>query len=291
EGLGPEHVEHARARAPGHALPHRGNAPLETGSDGGGGGAAAGQLAQASDQPLQVRDRGRLIHEIDGKAQPLELVECLLAIAGACRHHDVGLEADERLEARREHVAHARLAPGLRRVVAEIGHADQGILGADGEEDLGDARHERDDTARRRRQGYRLPSLVHEGQRVREPGRQTSRQDEGAAERRHSERSVTPADLNVAISPRIFVAALMKPSSTTGMRQAAPARMTPQRPATSKPPTLASTSTASEGSGRLTVSARLITATLRRRPSSSMPVPAPVTDSAGAPVSAVTTAL
>ena len=44
----------------------------------------------------------------------------------------------------------------------------------------------------------------------------------------------------------------MNPSSTTGTRRAAPARITPTRPPISKPPTFASTSSPSRASGRLT---------------------------------------
>ena len=72
----------------------------------------------------------------------------------------------------------------------------------------------------------------------------------------------------------------MKPSSTTGTRRAAPARTTPTRPAISNPPTLASTSRASAGSGRFDRERRRDDLDLARQPASSTPVPGPVTASA-----------
>ena len=83
----------------------------------------------------------------------------------------------------------------------------------------------------------------------------------------------------------------MKPSTTTGTRAAAAPSTTPARPAISKPPTFASTSTASDGSGRFTSSPRRTTSTLRRNVASSMPVPRPVTSSGGAPVNTAASAL
>ena len=83
----------------------------------------------------------------------------------------------------------------------------------------------------------------------------------------------------------------MNPSSATGTRRAAPARITPVRPPISNPPTFASTSRPSRGSGRLTSSARRTAATLRVKVASSTPVPRPVTCSAGAPVIAAVIAL
>ena len=83
---------------------------------------------------------------------------------------------------------------------------------------------------------------------------------------------------------------LIRPSASTGTRQAAPPRKTPHSPARSKPPTLARTSSGSAGSGRLTSSARRTAATLRASPSSERPAPRPVKSSAGRPSSAQATA-
>ena len=73
----------------------------------------------------------------------------------------------------------------------------------------------------------------------------------------------------------------MKPSTTTGFCWAAAASTTPAMPPISKPPTLASTSRPSRGSGRLTARAASTTAILRANWPSSMPVPRPVTSATG----------
>ena len=195
----------------GDPLAHGRDAPLEPRGDGGRGVAAGGQLAQAVDQAQELGDGGRLVHEIHAQAQPLDLVEGLLAVPRPRRHHEVGPQADERLEVRRQHVAHAGLSPGLGRVVAEIGDAHEGVLCADGEQDLGHARHQRDDAPGRGRKSDLVTRRVDDGQRLRDPGQQAERECEDSAERGHKERSVTPADLKVAISPSIFVAALARP--------------------------------------------------------------------------------
>src|SRR6267378_2954025 len=83
----------------------------------------------------------------------------------------------------------------------------------------------------------------------------------------------------------------MKPSSAMGTRLDAPPRITPTSPAISKPPTLASTSRPSRGSGAFTDSARATMSTLRASAASSTPVPRPVTRSGGAPVIAAVIAL
>ncbi len=75
----------------------------------------------------------------------------------------------------------------------------------------------------------------------------------------------------------------MKPSTTTGFRRAAAARMTPAMPPISKPPTLASTSRPSRGSGRLSAKAASTAAIFRANCPSSMPVPRPVTAATGSP--------
>ena len=59
----------------------------------------------------------------------------------------------------------------------------------------------------------------------------------------------------------------------------------------SKPPSLASTSSASWLSGPLTAMARLMAETLRSSPSSESPAPLPVTCSTGSPSSTEATAL
>ena len=83
---------------------------------------------------------------------------------------------------------------------------------------------------------------------------------------------------------------LMSPSTTTGTRQAAPPRKAPHRAARSSPPTLASTSRGSAGSGRLIARAASTAATLRARPASDSPAPRPVSSAAGRPSRAQATA-
>jgi len=86
------------------------------------------------------------------------------------------------------------------------------ILSADGEEDLGDARHERDDARGRSGQDQTPPGLVGGGQgqrhlRHQDQGQGERGEDAGHEEPPASARSVTPADLKVAISPRTARAA------------------------------------------------------------------------------------
>ena len=121
------------------------------------------------------------------------------------------------------------------------------------------------------------------------PRRARARAWPGSAERWEAKRAWTHAGAIVAATSA--AAPAMKPSSATGTRRAAPPRMTPTRPPISKPPTFASTSRPSSRSGRLTASARRTASTLRRQPSSSTPVPRPVTSSAAAPVMAAVIAL
>ena len=83
----------------------------------------------------------------------------------------------------------------------------------------------------------------------------------------------------------------MKPSTTTGTLLAAAPIMSPAMPAISAPPTLASTSMGSFGSGLFTLSASSMTVTLWLKTASFMPVPLPVTVSTGAPSSAAIIAL
>ncbi len=83
----------------------------------------------------------------------------------------------------------------------------------------------------------------------------------------------------------------MKPSTRTGLRRAAAARIRPARPPISKPPTLASTSSPSRGSGRFVAKADWTTAILRANCPSSMPVPRPVRAATGSPHKAASTAV
>ena len=77
----------------------------------------------------------------------------------------------------------------------------------------------------------------------------------------------------------------MNPSIRTGIRREAAPRMRPAMPPISNPPTLARTSNPSFGSGRLRAMLLWITETLRRRCSSSSPVPLPAISPGGLPVS------
>jgi len=83
----------------------------------------------------------------------------------------------------------------------------------------------------------------------------------------------------------------MKPSITTGTPSSAPPRKTPHSPARSKPPSLASTSRGSVGSGLLRRMPRQMASTLRASPSSERPAPRPVIRSTGWPSSTAATAL
>ena len=83
----------------------------------------------------------------------------------------------------------------------------------------------------------------------------------------------------------------MKPSISTGTPSAAPPRKTPQRPAMSKPPNLARTSSGSAGSGALTAMPVSMAAILRARPASERPAPRPVMRETGCPSSTAATAL
>jgi len=215
QGLRPEHIEHARPRASGHPVPHGSDPSLEIVGHRPRALAVMGQLAQVRDQLQHVAHRDG-IDEVDGDAEAVELVEGLLAVSLPRRHHEIRLEGDERLEIRREHIAHVRLAPGLGRIIAEVRDPHEEVLGADGVEHLGRARDEGHDALGRRGQGEGPPDLVHD---LQAPGAHGKERHEGERgdERGHAERSVTPADLKVAISPRIFTAALARP-----MQRAAP---------------------------------------------------------------------
>ena len=83
----------------------------------------------------------------------------------------------------------------------------------------------------------------------------------------------------------------MNPSSTTTRRDAAPPSATPASTPISNPPTFASTSRPSEGSGWFAASARSTTSTLRDSSSSLRPVPRPVVSRAERPVNAAVMAL
>ena len=91
-------------------------------------------------------------------------------------------------------------------------------------------------------------------------------------------------DAGASVTAISAAAPAMKPSSATGTRRAAPARITPASPPISKPPTLASTSSPSRASGSLTARACRTTATLRTSVAASTPVPRPVTRSGVWPV-------
>ena len=94
--------------------------------------------------------------------------------------------------------------------------------------------------------------------------------------------SRTPGRMPMAMAA---AAPAMKPSTTTGMRSDAPPSMSPLMAASSGPPTLASTSTASLGLGRLIAMPRRMRPALWRTRSEGMPEPMPVTSSTDAPVS------
>ncbi len=151
ERLGPQHVEDARAREREHRLLHRLDPLLEPHHERTGRRFAARQLPEPPDERRRVRDvvGGDEIH---GNSDSRELCEGVLACPFRGGDHEIGLEGDDRLEARRDHPADLRLSLGLRWKVAEVGHADQQGLGAQRVEDLGDTRHERDDALGRRRE-------------------------------------------------------------------------------------------------------------------------------------------
>jgi len=103
-----------------------------------------------------------------------------------------------------------------------------------------------------------------------------------------SRNGLTPGHSRAATSPATEE---MKPSSRTGTRRDAAPSAAPASPAISKPPSRASTSRGSVGSGRFTSSARRTASTLRRKPESSTPVPRPVACSGLSPVKAQVSAL
>ena len=173
--LGPEHVEHAGARVRPHRLDHTANPPPQALDERRGGGRASCQLGEPRDERHHVVEVMGSDDE-DGDREPRELVERRLAVALVRRDDDVGPEGDDRLEARREHAADAPLLPRGRRPVAEVGHADQTVLAAEGEDDLRRARHEGDDPLRGRGQRQRVTQHVARG----ECGRRRRRQDEQA---------------------------------------------------------------------------------------------------------------
>ena len=159
ERVRPQDVEHPGPRQGRDALRDGPDARGQPRREPGGLGLVTGQGAEAGDQVEDVVETG-WIDDVDGNLEAVELGEHRLAIARAGRDHQVRLEGHDRLEARRDHPAHARLLPGLGRVVAEVGDADEDVLRADREEDLGHAGDERDDPARRRRQRERAAGLI-----------------------------------------------------------------------------------------------------------------------------------
>src|SRR5881296_2152018 len=97
----------------------------------------------------------------------------------------VALKPDDRHEVGIDHAAHARPLACRRRVVAEVGHADQPLLGAERVEDLGDARDERDDARGRRRE--RHLATEHVARRERGGGRGDRKEDpDGEGGRSHA---------------------------------------------------------------------------------------------------------
>ena len=144
ERVGPQHVEDAGPRERGHPRRHVLDAAAEGTRQGQAGLGPARQLAQADDRGQHVLDRlrGHLVH---GDADAAELLERLLAVPRAGERDHVRPERHDRLQARRDHAPHPGLPPRLWREVAEVCHAHQPILGAESEQDLGDAGHEGDD--------------------------------------------------------------------------------------------------------------------------------------------------
>ena len=99
--------------------------------------------------------------------EPTELSERFLPVARIRRDDEIGPKRDDRLEAGRDHPAHAWLLLGRGRPVAEVGDADESILAAEGEDQLGRAGDERDDPSRSLMQRQRSPAHVGDGERRR----------------------------------------------------------------------------------------------------------------------------
>src|SRR5574341_1147764 len=171
--LGPEHVEDARARPSEDRPGHRGDPLFEARDQRARGVPARGQLADANDEGRHVAHAVGG-DEVRGDPEALELGDGLLAVALGRRDDEVGLEGDDRLEARVDHSTDAGLLAGRRRVVTEVGDARQGALRSQREHDLGDARDERDDAPWRR--GDRHLAAEHVARR--EPRRRRGEQQE-----------------------------------------------------------------------------------------------------------------
>ena len=171
--IGPQDVEHARNRPRLHGGAHGVDAAPDAVDERGHRGLTTGQLADTLDEVVHL-GHAVGVHDVDGNAEPPQLQEGLLAVALVGADDEIGPERDDRLEARVDHPAHARLEPCRRRPVAEVAHADEPVLAAHGERALGDARYERDDA--RRRGGQRHLAAEHVAQDERLCGRRQREQ-------------------------------------------------------------------------------------------------------------------
>ncbi len=157
--VGPEHVEHAPSRKRRHRPPHRLDPPLHVARHARHFRLAPRQGPDAGDQVHRLGDPVG-VDEIDGDAQPPELLHRLLTVALVGGEDEVGAQRHQRLQIGVHHAAHAGLAEHGRRVVAEVRAPHQPVLSAEGEDDLGDARHQRHDALRRKRQRDVAPEHV-----------------------------------------------------------------------------------------------------------------------------------